>query len=132
MCYKKFDESKEFLEAEQHCIGEGGHLARISSEAENEMVGAIGGSGVFWIGLWSGDEQKCYIDKSRFVWTDEALGTYFDDWPSSQPDCCSPNNVCKGTGKGVGTIISHPDLNNRWDDALITDQYPFICGMPQE
>ena len=131
MCYKNIDESKEFLEAEKHCVGEGGHLASISSEAENEMVGAIGGSGVFWIGLWSGDEHKCFIDKSRFVWTDEAPGSDFDDWSSSQPDCCSPNNVCDGAVKGVGTIFNHQDPNNRWDDALITEYFPFVCGMPQ-
>ena len=132
MCYKKFDESKNFLDAEQHCVDEGGHLARISTEAENEMVGAIGGSGVFWIGLWSGDKSKCYIDKSRFVWTGETSDTDFDDWGSSQPDCCSPNNGCEGTVSGVGVIFNHLDRSNRWDDALIEDSFPFVCGMPQE
>ena len=132
MCYKKFDESKNFLDAEQHCVDEGGHLARISTEAENEMVGAIGGSGVFWIGLWSGDRNKCYIDKSRFVWTGETSDTDFDDWGSSQPDCCSPNNGCEGTVRGAGVIFNPLDRSNRWDDALIEDSFPFVCGMPQE
>ena len=132
MCYKKFDEGKGFLEAEQHCVGEGGHLAHISSENESEMVGAIGGRGVFWIGLWSGDEHKCFIDKSRFVWTGETTDTDFDDWGPSQPDCCSPNNGCEGTVSGAGVIFNHLDRSNRWDDALIEESFPFVCGMPQE
>ena len=112
MCYKKFDENKNFLDAEQHCVDEGGHLARISTKDENEMVGAIGGSGVFWIGLWSGDKNKCYIDKSRFVWTGDTTDTDFDDWGSSQPDCCSPNNgFCFVLASTTGLLFCY-NVNN--------------------
>ena len=133
MCYKKFDSRKNFLDAEQHCRNEGGHLARISSDAENELVGTIGGGGMFWIGLWSGETTKCYRDSNRWVWTDGTPGTGFSRWGNATsgqshnpPDCCDLWAVCS-FWQGMGTIFNYPHHNNRWEDTSIALPYPFVC-----
>ena len=132
MCYKKFDSRKNFLDAEQHCRNEGGHLARISSDAENELVGAIGGDGMFWIGLWSGETTKCYRDSNRWVWTDGTPSTGFNRWGNAKsgqkhnpPDCWDGEG---GLSQGMGAIFNYPYQNNRWEDTSIVNRMPFVCG----
>ena len=127
MCYKKFDQSKSFLDAEQHCNTQGGNLARISSEAENKLVGTIGGGGPFWIGLWSGG-NSCFKDRHSGVWTDGTPGNGFSRWRTqflhSEPDCYK-----KESGAGMGVFFNHEPHNNLWDDDSILRLLPFVCGM---
>ena len=133
MCYKKFENAKSFLAAEQHCKSKGGNLALISSETENEMVGAVGGSGMFWIGLWSGHENKCNKAKTSWVWTEGTPNTGFNRWGNAQsgqgwnpPDC----NV--GSSQGMAAMFNFPRQNNRWEDTTISDTKPFVCGMSED
>ena len=132
MCYKKFDNNKSFLEAEQHCKTNGGHLARISSNAENELVGNLGGVGNFWIGLWSGKTQRCYLDKNRWVWTDGTPATGFERWGNAKsgqshnpPDCA---DIDGGLSQGMGVFFNWGGSNNRWEDRSILSLMPFVCG----
>ena len=125
MCYKKFAETKTFVQAEGKCNDEGGHLARISTAAENELVGNIGGSGQFWIGLWSGKENKCTANKNSYVWTDGTPNTGFNKWRAGQPDCFG------GPTLGEGTIFNYQG-RNLWDDMRISSAKPFVCGMLEE
>ena len=136
MCYKNFDAKKIFLDAEQHCKTEGGHLARISSDAENELVGTLGGSGRFWIGLWSGEKKKCYRDKNRWVWTDGTPGTGFNRWGNAQsgqkhnpPDCYNGEG---GLSQGMAVMFNFPYHNNRWEDTSILAKHSFVCGISEE
>ena len=132
MCYKKFDNNKSFLEAEQHCKTNGGHLARISSNAENELVGKLGGVGQFWIGLWSGKAHSCNRDKNRWVWTDGTPSTGFNRWGNAKsgqshnpPDCAL---IDGGLSQGMGAFFNFPYHNNRWEDTSILRHRPFVCG----
>ena len=131
MCYKKFNDTKTFLESERYCKTQGGHLARISSYAENKMVGKVGGSGIFWIGLWSGRKDKCYIDKNRWVWTDGTPSTSFHRWGNSktgQPH--NPPDCHLGQSRGSAALFNYPYHNNHWEDTPIEDVVlPFICGI---
>ena len=136
MCYKKFDAKKTFLDAEQHCKTEGGHLARISSDAENELVGTIGGGGKFWIGLWSGEKKKCYRDRNRWVWTDGTPGTGFNRWGNAKsgqkhnpPDCWNGEG---GLSQGMAVMFNFPYRNNRWEDTSILGKRSFVCGISEE
>ena len=125
MCYKRFDEKKPFLEAEKHCIRQGGHLARISSEIENEFVGQIGGREKFWIGFWTGNESKCSTDKNKYVWTDGSLNTGFNHWRGSGPDCY-------GSQYGRAAFFNWNGTNNLWGDGQISWPIPFVCGKSRE
>ena len=123
MCYKKSVERKTFLDAEAYCKSQGGHLARIWSEAENELVGSIGGSGHFWFGLWTGSENSCHPNKNKYAWTDGSpQGTSFDAWRTGEPDCCC------GKG-GLGALFNFEKGSNRWDDGNILMKLPFVCGI---
>ena len=133
MCYKKFDIKKSFFDAEQHCKTEGGHLARISSKTENEMVGAVGGNGQFWIGLWSGRKDKCNKAKTSWVWVDGSPNTGFNRWGNANSgQGHNPPDCNKGSSQGMATMFNYPQHNNRWEDTTILNAKPFVCGMSQE
>ena len=130
MCYKKFKGPKQFLDAERHCNTEGGHLARISSNAENELVGSLGGKESFWIGLWSGSKNKCHVDTSKWVWTDGAASTGFHRWgnaESGQP--WNPPDCHWGKSQGQAVRFNFPYQKNHWEDSPMTLELPFICGL---
>ena len=136
MCYKKFDDRKSFLEAERHCKTNGGHLARILSDAENELVGNLGGVGHFWIGLWSGKTDSCNRDKNRWVWTDGTPSTGFNRWGNAKsgqkhnpPDCWDGEG---GLSQGMAVMFNFPYRNNRWEDTSILGKRSFVCGISEE
>ena len=133
MCYKKFDNKISFLDAERHCQTEGGNLARISSYEENALVGNIGGSGYFWIGLWSGNEGKCSRDKNSWVWTDGTAGTGFSRWGNAASgQKWNPPDCHVGLSKGMAVFFNYPHRNNRWEDGEIATARPFVCGISEE
>ena len=123
MCYKKFHQSKSFLNAEGHCDAEGGHIARICSEAERDLVHFIGGDDQFWIGLWSGSEDSCHPNKNSYVWTDGTSGTCFDSWDKTQPDCWNARG-------GQAVFFNFEKGSNLWHDTSMIELRPFVCGIP--
>ena len=129
MCYKKFHQATTFLDAEEHCQTEGGHLARISSEAENDFIGTMVVGGNWWIGLWSGEEDKCYNNTDHFVWTDGTPFSGFSNWgvePHIEPNCCGRCVV-------YFQLLNHTNRNTRWYDTPISDSFPnHVCALPQE
>ena len=133
MCYKKFDGPKTFVDAEQHCKTHGGHLARISSNDENELVGTLGGTGYFWIGLWSGSNNECHKIKSRWVWTDGSPSTSFNRWGNGDTgQGHNPPDCHLGKSKGLAVMFNFPRHNNHWEDVPMTLELPFVCGKPNK
>ena len=125
MCYKKFNEQKNFVEAERECNVLGGHLARISTLAENELVGIIGGSDHFRIGLWTGDTNKCTEERNGYIWADGTPNTGFNSWRSGEPDCAA------GPTMGEAAFFNY-NGKNLWDDGRISSEKPFVCGMLEQ
>ena len=122
MCYKKFHQPKNFLSAEGHCKNKGGHLARICSKAERDLVHNLAGDDLIWIGLWSGNEDSCHPYKKSYVWTDGTTGACFDGWDAGQPDCFA--------ARGGQAAISNYEGKKLWHDTGILDVRPFVCGTP--
>ena len=125
MCYKKFNEQKNFVAAERECNVLGGHLARISTLAENELVGIIGGSDHFLIGLWTGDTNKCIEKQNSYIWADGTPNTGFNSWRSGQPDCAAVPTM------GEAAFFNY-NGKNLWDDGRISSEKPFVCGMLEQ
>ena len=125
MCYKKFDQPKRFLDAEGHCKDKGGHLARICSKEERDLVHTLGGEDQFWIGLWSGSENSCHPDKNSYVWTDGTTGTCFDGWDGygGQPDCFNAK-------EGQAAFFNFKKGSKLWHDTSMLDFRTFVCGIP--
>ncbi|KAE9549339.1 hypothetical protein FO519_007455 [Halicephalobus sp. NKZ332] len=84
MCYKTFIDQLNFNDAESVCQGQGGHLASIHSESENDFVVSISKSGVLltkdqrysiqvWIGLYSTAADPT---GSNWKWTDGTVVDY--------------------------------------------------------
>ena len=69
--YKLYRESKTWSDAEAHCQREGGHLASVVTQDEEDMVVAATGGDTVWLG---GTNQE-----GIWRWTDESVFTY-EQW----------------------------------------------------
>ncbi|KAK6027269.1 lectin C-type domain protein, partial [Ostertagia ostertagi] len=138
---KIYNFEASFYEAEDLCVAEGGHLASIHSQEENDLVywlmtnnePTIKESDQAWIGLrrklllWNHlaeDQKRSY---SAWTWTDGSPVDYFE-WEPAQPDnfaksesCVQVNNlpstfydaekICIGKGGHLASI--HSDDENK-------------------
>ena len=113
-CYKVFTKTLSGQDAENFCLGEGGHLTSIHSREENDFV-ALLDSDEMRIG---GTDVK---HEGTFVWTDGSSFT-FTNWEGNNPneggnqDCVTINHVKSGF----------------WDDANCSKQHndylgKFVC-----
>ncbi|MBQ7220928.1 MAG: hypothetical protein IJS28_08120 [Synergistaceae bacterium] len=110
--YEVITESLTWEQAKTRCEELGGHLATITSQAEQNFVaGLLGDSGTYWLGARA--------DESGFWhWvTDEPFEKQYTNYASGQPD-----------GSGVYLQI---DSSGKWDDVSGTSQ-GFICEWDDE
>nr|CDJ81789.1 C-type lectin domain containing protein [Haemonchus contortus] len=87
--YKVFNHRATFEEAEAVCVAEGGHLASIHSQEENEFIYSITDpheesksyDDLLWIGL----RQKNWPKDKKWTWTDGTL-LDFINWGAREPN----------------------------------------------
>uniref|UniRef100_A0AC34G3E9 C-type lectin domain-containing protein n=1 Tax=Panagrolaimus sp. ES5 TaxID=591445 RepID=A0AC34G3E9_9BILA len=113
-CYKVYHNNLDQNGAEQICIVEGGHLASIHSNTENDFLGNLQFvSGRVWIGL------KVEFDdnwQSKWVWTDKTSVDY-TNWSVGQPDD-------HGSSEGCTEFYNH----YAWNDIPCDRPHPnFVC-----
>lgn len=94
--YKIFDEKVSWNEAKQKCEAMGGHLATITSEAEQSVVNYYNKSRKrLWIGAYRDDKYIWYwVTGEKFVYT----------------------NWCDGEPNNSSNVISNEDCVSLWSD----------------
>ena len=107
--YKQYLEYKTWPEAEAHCQSEGGHLASVTSQEEQEVAKAAGWSG--WLG---GSNQET---EGRWTWTDGTTWS-FENWDGGWGEKRDSSN-CVFMNEG-----------NEWWDYPCANTNSFICQLP--
>eukprot|EP01043_Picozoa_sp_COSAG02_P021916 COSAG02_NODE_1124_length_14441_cov_21.457607_14_plen_693_part_00 len=104
-------EWKTWPEAEEACQALGGHLAVISSQAQQDTAVALSGELSVWIGLHDLTEED------EFVWSDgEPLGAY-DNWGATFPDEGGSVGVqCAEDTPGQDCVIAQSVIRHAWND----------------
>ena len=112
-----YAEKKTWAEAEAYCQEEGGHLASVLSEDEQQEVEALA-EGPVWLGA---------TDKERegvWQWTDGSLWNY-TKWVLT--DATSGKRAGdRGTDNNCAIMLGS---NKDWSDWYCTRQYSFICQL---
>ena len=133
---------KNFTEAEQACVQWGGHLASITSQAENELVISLSDGNVAarWTGAQLVRTSTPQVAPFVFSWTD---GTPYVDFQSEYANCdprtnclwqrLEPNDAngqegCVAIGKIVGT---NPNPVG-WNDVPCNSRIRYVCEKPSE
>merc|ERR1719317_481119 len=77
-CYKVFEAKLDWTGAENHCQGEGGHLASVHSAEENNFISGLD-SNLLWLGGTDATSE------GSWVWSDGTIFS-FTNWATGQPD----------------------------------------------
>ena len=107
--YKLFKDEKTWEDAEAHCHGEGGHLASVLNDKENEELLALVGSQKPWIG---GRDE---LEEGVWRWAN-GLSWGYTHWEEGSGN--------KGTGMNCAVMN-----NDRWRDSYCTNTQKFICQL---
>ncbi|CAD6198565.1 unnamed protein product [Caenorhabditis auriculariae] len=107
--YAYMERREAWYDAEETCVGWGGHLASVESEKENSFIATLIKGDAAWIGL--NDVQK----ENIFVNTDMKKTT-FRAWKKGQPDNESHNENCVEV-----------NVKGDWSDMFCLVSRPFIC-----
>lgn len=130
-CFKLFNESKSWQEAEGSCEEAEAHLVKIESEKENDfllntfMQIPIGKSNIeAWIGL--SDKKK----EGEFVWTD-STSTEYSNWAADQPNDEDNEQDC---GEIVNGVFWPGGLSQigLWNDYQCQIKLMYICQKDSE
>ncbi|TKR82375.1 hypothetical protein L596_016112 [Steinernema carpocapsae] len=112
-CYKVFFQMK-WEDAENFCLTQGGHLASIHSDAENEFVADLASTHKnfqYADQTWIGGYSKSHSNMD-WAWTD---GTPYDyhNWQQKQPDKVEENCIqIYSDNSGDGDLIYKTEWNN--------------------
>ena len=78
-CYNLFEKNVKWVEAENHCVEHGGHLASVHTDQEKDFILGLVPSGGFWIG---GSDKEV---EGEWGWSDGSPFSY-SHWAERQPD----------------------------------------------
>ena len=110
-CYVGFDDFQTWDAAQAICVGFGGSLVVIGSQAENDFLAPFIGVD-FWIGL---NDQ---VTEGTFAWVNgEAVS--FTDFDAGEPNNGGGNQNCVVVFEGGG-----------WDDDQCGDFFRYACELP--
>ena len=108
-CFSAIAGPANYLDAITACCSEGGTLATIESQAEQDAVYALTGDTGAWIGLTD------FMAEGTFVWVDGTALSY-TNWRPNQPNNGGDTQHC--------TWI-RPD--GGWDDVICTKEQAYVC-----
>ena len=124
--------------AEDSCLTDGGFLASIHSQAEQDLVASFVTDRA-WIGYHDRDQEAgCTdgrhegiggnIEALTFVWMDGTPSDY-ENWSAGEPNdwhTGTGDARCDGTGHEDCTEIM-ASRNMQWNDAVCDNARPFVC-----
>ena len=117
--YKVYNSGKTWKEAKQWCESQGGHLAAITSSAEQKQLETVlsNYNGVYcWLGGERVDDKWTWVTGESFSYTNWAEG--------------EPNNGSNGNEKYLGTYgVNKYYFDYKWNDYLNTSKTigGFVC-----
>jgi hypothetical protein len=117
-CYVAWPAQKPFAAAERQCQGRGGHLASVTSAAEEQMIEALAGAAASWIGLYLPPGGG-----GRFTSGETQQG--YQAFAPGRPDGAAAGERCVGaaaSGAGSGGEGGWDDRGCGW---LATGMLPF-------
>jgi hypothetical protein len=109
-------------------VGDGGDLATLTSQAENDWVtstllSTLASDAAIWMGLTDHEALTSTVTTSPYAWISGETVSYTNWSPSGQPDhaCwdCPPDRCCQHRG-AMGT-------NGEWMDRGENDTYDSLC-----
>jgi len=109
--YKRFDTAETWSQAKNACANQGGYLATITSQNENDWVWSKFGAstGVYegaYKGFWLGGSDA--TTEGQWTWITGELWNY-SNWDTGQPDNAS------GRGQSY-TVMWNYNVEGSWDD----------------
>ncbi|XP_037136294.1 C-type lectin mannose-binding isoform-like [Syngnathus acus] len=112
-CYKRFDDTKKWHDAQHFCRRLDANLVSIRSEAEQDWLQDLlkSAPGDTWNGL------NDLVDLGRFVWSDRRKVT-FTNWAPGKPTGLMENCVATLSQSGKWKMMSCMQLN------------AYVCKMP--
>ena len=109
--YKLYTIKKNWVDAEAYCQSEGGHLASVLNEEEQEQVSILAnGHNYVWLG--GSDKQM----EGVWRWTDGSVWNYTNWW-----------NGFGNQGDSTNCVAA---VGHSWGDYSFTPTIPFICVSP--
>jgi len=103
-----FTTASAFADAQTACEGEGGNLASIESQAEQDAVFGLIGATDTWIGA------NDIASDQVFAWSDAATFSY-DNWFTNRPKTNANQDCVKMKTTGA------------WDNVLCTKTLQYAC-----
>ncbi|KAH9498738.1 chromatin-modulating protein mrc1 [Bulinus truncatus] len=110
-CYRYYTDLYNWTNAEGYCVSERGHLASLSSVAEQAFVEILT-QHVDAIQMWVGLMYS--LSTQAFSWSDGWPVT-FTNWGTGEPDLT-----------GMTACVSHT-VDGQWQDVPCVMKLPFIC-----
>lgn len=108
-CYKVEAGPSNYYDAIAGCVSQGGALATIESQAEQDAVYTLTGSTGAYLGL------SDFLDEGNFAWVDGTALT-FTNWRPNQPNNNNNNQHC---------VWIRPD--GGWDDVTCKKTEQYVC-----
>ncbi len=102
--YKKTSGDVEYWDALNHANALGGHIVTIGSQAENDFVASVIGSGGIWLGLSDAGSE------GNFYWTNGEPVTY-TNWANWEPNNYNNEDYVEMFSSGVWNDVSDTDYN---------------------
>lgn len=132
--YVRFDKGLSWEEAEEYCEGQNGHLATITSSAEEKVIRNLisdGTKNAYWLGAQKEDDEWEWVDGEDWDYT---------NWADSQPDCYRGieeylemyriRNPHSGSqGLGFWNDIDEENHISDEEDFFTTEQVGFVCEL---
>ena len=112
-CYLWSTNEKNWSDAEEFCVNEGGHLASVTSDAIEEYVMEemnIKGLNAIWIGGTDIHQEGVW------QWTDN-MPWEFTSWYGAEPNNKGGNEDCLEMVQGGG-----------WNDQSCHEEFRFLCS----
>ena len=125
LCFKAVAATANWTEAEAACGKWGGHLAKISSAAENTVVrnvanGICGANSTPWIGV------NDIAVEGTFVWPDGTAATY-TNWAGGEPNNCVACCTVANAGEDSGQMLA----SGQWNDVCTAAALGcYVCRRP--
>ncbi|XP_067666767.1 perlucin-like [Haliotis asinina] len=117
-CYWFSNVKGSFAEARSYCQFLGSHLARITSQDEDDFIRSRASEENGYPGYWLGATDL--ITEGKFMW-EKGCPLNYTSWGSNQPDNCDMQN------NPEHCLMLLKNLDYMWNDLLCTKDIYFIC-----
>jgi len=112
-CYRKMDSGASYSSAVDNCAANGGLVASVNSQAQQDHLETLIGSDRIFLGITDSHDEGDWIlsDGSKLMWT---------NWDSGEPNNANSGEHC----------VVMKDGEHKWNDNDCSKSYRYICSKP--